>query len=233
MKKLVLLIVTIVITLLVNKSWAQENDNNKESDSKQEKKDNRESDFRDKLIIGIKGGANLSNVYDTKGEDFQADPKYGFVGGGYVAIPIGTYFGVQPELLFSQKGFQATGKIIGQSYEFTRTTTFIDVPLLIAFKPSEFITILAGPQYSYLIKQKDVFTSSNSKVQVEQEFAHDDIRKNMLCFKGGVDFNFKQFVLGIRTGWDVLNNNGDGSTTTPRYKNVWYQATIGYTLYND
>jgi hypothetical protein len=27
-------------------------------------------------------------------------------------------------------------------------------------KPSEFITLIAGPQYSYLIKQKDEFTNT-------------------------------------------------------------------------
>ena len=216
MKKILLLLVTIPITWLENNNTLQA-----------------QTDFRDKVIIGIKGGVNLSNVYDTKGNDFQADPKFGFVGGGYVTLPLGTYLGVQPELEISQKGFRASGNVTGQTYEFNRTTLFIDIPVLIAFKPNKYITILAGPQYSYMITQKDVYTSSKSTIQVEQEFAHDNIRKNMLCFTGGVDFNYRQFILGIRTGWDVMNNNGDGTTTTPRYKNIWYQATFGYSLYNE
>ena len=28
----------------------------------------------------------------------------------------------------------------------------------------------------------------------------------------------------------IQNNNGDGTSATPRYKNVWYQATIGLRL---
>jgi hypothetical protein len=32
----------------------------------------------------------------------------------------------------------------------------------------------------------------------------------------------------LRGSWDLKNNNGDGTSTTPRYKNVWYQATVGY-----
>jgi hypothetical protein len=32
-------------------------------------------------------------------------------------------------------------------------------------------------------------------------------------------------VIGARAGWDLLNNKGDGTSTTPRYKNMWYQAT--------
>jgi len=54
-----------------------------------------------------------------------------------------------------------------------------------------------------------------------------------MCLIGGADVNFKHFVLGVRAGCDIMNNNGDGSSTTPRYKNVWYQVTIGYSFCND
>jgi len=130
--------------------------------------------------------------------------------------------------LISQKGFKATGRILGGTYSFTRTTTYLDIPLLFSIKPSEFITLQVGPQYSYLLKQNDVFTNASTSIEQEQEFVNDNIRKNTLCFTGGADINLKHVVLGARAGWDILNNNGDGSSTTPRYKNVWYQATIGY-----
>lgn len=145
-----------------------------------------------------------------------------------MSIPIGTYFGIQPELLFSQKGFQATGRILGSTYKFTRTTSYIDVPLLFLIKPSEFISLVVGPQYSYLIKQTDVFANASTSIDQETEFENDNVRKNTLCFTGGVDINMKHIVLSGRAGWDIQNNNGDGTSTTPRYKNVWYQATIGY-----
>ena len=60
------------------------------------------TDNRDQLFFGVKAGANLSNVYDSEGEDFVADSKVGFAVGGFVSIPIGKYFGIQPEILFSQ-----------------------------------------------------------------------------------------------------------------------------------
>lgn len=190
-------------------------------------------DSREKLLFGIKGGVNYSNVYDSQGEEFQADPKLGLVGGAFLAIPIGRYFGLQPEALISQKGFRATGRILGGTYSFTRTTTYLDVPLLFSIKPVEFITLQVGPQYSYLIKQNDVFTNASTSIEQEQEFVNDNIRKNTLCFTGGADINIKHIVLGARAGWDILNNNGDGTSTTPRYKNVWYQATIGYRFYSN
>src|ERR1035437_14271 len=191
-KKLLLVLLTIMITVLVNKAWAQESEN------KSDNKSDNDNDTRDKLHLGIKFGANVSNVYDSQGQDFQADAKFGFVGGGYLAIPIGKYLGIQPELLFSQKGFQGKGIIIGQSYAFIRTTNYIDIPLLIAFKPLPCVTILAGPQYSYLINQKDVFSSPTLNSEVVQEFSHDNIRKNTLCFIGGIDCNYNLFVFGLR-----------------------------------
>jgi len=185
-------------------------------------------DNRNELQFGLKIGLNLSNVYDSEGEQFDADAKFGLAAGGFLSIPIGTYLGVQPEILFSQKGFKATGTLLGSPYEFTRTTSYLDIPLLIALKPSPMVTLLAGPQYSYLMKQKDVFTSGVGNSQQEEEFDNDNIRKNTMCFLGGLDLNFDRLVFGGRVGWDLYNNNGDGTSTTPRYKNVWYQATVGF-----
>ena len=187
-------------------------------------------DSRLQLQYGLKIGVNYSNVYDTQGDQFNADPKFGLATGAFIAIPVGRYLGVQPEILFSQKGFRATGNILSLPYEFKRTTNFIDIPLLIALKPSGKITLLAGPQYSYLLKQKDEYTGIPISYAQEQEFKNENIRKNILCFLGGADFNLSQIVLGIRVGWDIQNNNGDGTSTTPRYKNVWYQATLGFRL---
>ena len=210
MKKIFLAL--IAVTFITSFSNAQEN----------------ETDFREELQFGVKAGLNYSNVYDTKGEDFKADPKFGLAVGGFVSIPLGKYIGLQPELLFSQKGFQATGIILGSTYKISRTTNYIDVPLFFSLKPSEFITVMAGPQFSYLIKQKDSFTSSPTSFDQEQEFKNDNIRKNTLCFVFGGDINLKKIVLGARAGWDIQNNIGDGTSTTPRYKNVWYQLTFGY-----
>lgn len=187
-----------------------------------------ESDFSNELHFGLKIGANYSNVYDSKGEQFNADAKFGLATGAFVTIPIGKYFGIQPEVLYSQKGFKATGTILGSNYDFTRTTNYIDVPLLFAIKPTDAVTILIGPQYSYLLKQKDEFNNSTTTIDQQKEFDNDNIRRNIMCFLGGFDFNLNNMVLGARVGWDVSNNNGDGTSSTPRYKNVWYQATLGF-----
>ena len=186
------------------------------------------AESRKSIYFGIKAGINYSNVYDSKGEQFDADGKIGAAAGIFVAIPINKYLGFQPEILFSQKGFKATGSILGSGYSLTRTTNYLDIPLLLAIKPTSAFTLLVGPQYSYLMKQNDVFENSVTSVDQQRVFNNDNIRKNTLCFVGGADVNLMKLVLSARAGWDIQNNNGDGTSTTPRYKNVWYQATIGY-----
>jgi Outer membrane protein beta-barrel domain len=192
------------------------------SDAQSTTKENRNSPH-----FGIKAGVNISNVYDTKGEDFVAKAKAGVAIGASIQIPLGSIIGVQPEILYSQKGFKGTG-ILGSPYSYTRTTNYLDIPLLLAIKPINELTILVGPQYSFLLSEKNEFENTLFTSVQEQQFDNDNIRKNTLAFLGGVDLNFDKVVIGVRARWDVQNNVGDGTSNTPRYKNVWYQATLGY-----
>lgn len=187
-----------------------------------------QEDLRGEFAFGVKAGVNYSNVWDERGEDFRADGKMGFAGGVFMGIPLGELFGFQPELLLSQKGFKGSGTLFFTPYTFTRTTTFLDIPLQFQVKPTPFLTILAGPQFSYLLKQKDVYTFGSNSTEQEEEFNNDNIRRNILGFTAGVDINISKFVLSGRVAWDFQENNGEGSSSTPRYKNQWVQVTAGY-----
>ncbi len=186
------------------------------------------TDPRTNLTFGIKAGFNYSNVWDEQGQDFTADAKVGFVGGAFIGIPIGEFIGVQPEMLLSQKGFQGSGTFAGAPYSFTRTTTYIDIPLQFQVKPSEYFTVLGGPHYSYLINDKYSFTSSQYSYSQEQAFDADNIRRNIFGFTLGADIYIDHVVVSARLGWDLQANNGDGTSTTPRYKNQWLQLTGGF-----
>ncbi len=203
---------------MVTAAGAQETDARTSSDT----------DTRDKVILGAKLGANYSNVYDSEGEDFVADAKLGFVAGGFVTIPLGKLFAVQPEILYSQKGFKGSGTLLGSPYSYERTTDYLDVPLFLAFRPIEYLSIVAGPQFSYLLSEKNEFTSDVVNETQEEAFNNDNIRKNTMAIIGGVDVNIDKLVIGARAGWDLKENKGDGTSETPRYKNYWYQLTLGY-----
>jgi hypothetical protein len=187
-----------------------------------------DTDTRSNFVLGAKLGANYSNVYDSEGEDFVADPKLGFVAGGFLTIPLTKLFAIQPEVLYSQKGFKGSGTLLGSSYSYERTTDYLDVPVYFAFRPIEYLSIMAGPQFSYLLSEKNEFNSDVVNETQEEAFNNDNIRKNTFSIIGGVDVNIDKLVIGARAGWDLKENKGDGTSETPRYKNYWYQLTLGY-----
>jgi hypothetical protein len=185
-------------------------------------------DRRDSIEMGVKAGVNVSNVWDSEGEEFTADSKAGYAVGVFVGIPIGHFLGFQPEVLISQKGFKGSGTLLGFPYATTRTTTYLDIPLQVQLKPIEILTIVAGPQFSYLLKQKDSYTFGGVTTDQEEEFNNENARDNILGFVVGADLFISHLVLSGRLGWDFQDNHGDGTSSTPRYKNRWMQFTVGY-----
>ncbi len=197
--------------------------------SAQENVNSREA--KKKVILGFKAGINRSNVFDESGGDFVANSKPGYVGGVFLAVPFGSLLGFQPEQLIQQKGFQGSGLLLGENYLITRTTTHLDIPLQLQFKPFRWLSLVGGPQYSYMLKKTDRYTlGTNSQAQTE-EFENDNIRRNIFGTVIGLDINVGHFVVSGRSGWDMTSNHGDGSSSTPRYKNMWLQGTIGYRIY--
>jgi hypothetical protein len=187
----------------------------------------RDGDPRNNFSLGVKAGLNVSNVWDESGQDFRADSKAGFAGGVFFGLPIGKYLGIQPEVLVSQKGFKGSGSLLGYPYSYSKTTTYLDIPIQLQIKPIEFLTLLVGPQYSYLMHEKDVYTYGTNASAQEQEFKNDNIRKNILGFVIGADINVSHLVVSGRFGQDFQTNNGNGTSSTPRYKNRWFQVTVG------
>jgi hypothetical protein len=185
---------------------------------------------QNRISIGAKAGLNISNSYDSEGDTYSADPKTGFAAGGFLHIPIGGFFGIQPEVMFSQKGYQTSGSVLGLDYSTSRTSNYLDIPILFAIKPLGLATFLIGPQYSYLLKQTTNLVTPVSNTTVVDEFTNDNIRRNTLGLVIGADINLLQFVISGRVGWDLYDNNGDGTSTTPRYKNVNGQLTLGFRL---
>ena len=181
-----------------------------------------------KTAFGLKAGLNFSNVWDAKEQEFEADGKAGFAGGVFLGIPIVGFLGLQPEILVSQKGFKGSGTLLGTPYSFNRTTTYLDVPLQLQINPAKFVTILAGPQISFLLKQNDTYNFGANSVEQEKEFDNENLRKSIFGFTGGVDFKFNSFLISTKVGWDFQENREDGTSVTPRYKNQWLQLTLGY-----
>ena len=185
------------------------------------------ADTRDELKFGIKAGVNYSNVYDEQGQDFVASGKTGFAAGAFVAIPLGKFFGIQPEVMYSQKGYKATGTALGFNYDYSKTTSYVDVPLLLQIKPIPMLSFVAGPQFSYLLDTKYSF-NGNTTTTTEANVNSDNYKKNIFGFVVGADVNIDHFLISGRAGWDINKSDAEGNSTAPRYKNQVLQLTVGY-----
>jgi hypothetical protein len=187
-----------------------------------------QDDSRERIHLGAKAGLNISSIYDTQGDTYNTDPKTGFAGGGFLAIPIGKYLGIQPELIYAQKGYTASSTREGADFTYTRTTNHLEVPVLLQFKPVTFISIVGGPQFSYMTSKEEIFKTDNLTTIQKQEIENDNIRRNTLGFVTGADFYvLRHLLFSARVGWDLQDNNGDGTASFPRYRNVWVQGGIG------
>ena len=185
------------------------------------------SDTRDELKLGFKAGVNFANVYDSQGQDFVAEGKAGFAAGAYVAIPIGKFFGIQPEIMYSQKGFKAKGNVLGFTYDYAKTSTYLDIPVLLQIKPIPVLSIVAGPQFSYLLDTKNEFNGS-STTTTEASINQDNYKKNIFGFAVGADISIDHFLISGRAAWDLNKSDVEGNSSAPRYKNQVVQLTVGY-----
>lgn len=181
--------------------------------------------------FGIKVGTNYSGITDKESRMFGSEWKYGLAAGVYFRVPLGRYVGIQPEALYSQKGFKATTLTDGREFNVCRTTNYLDLPLYLSFQPCKVLTILAGPQYSILLQQKNKCTTEVVNLHQDEMLQKVATRRNNVCLLAGFDLNISRAVLGARVGYDAFSKS-DGTSRTLEYKNAWVQATIGATLFS-
>ena len=178
--------------------------------------------------IGIKGGLSVATIIKSGDNSFSTDPLLGFNGGVELQLPIGNVIAIQPEVLFSQKGYHTTGSAFGNDYDYRRYLNFLDIPILLRINASKGFGIVLGPQYSYLLGTHNKFKTSNATIEQDVNNDNDNIRKNIFGGVIGADINVSRnlFIYGRYTV-DFKNNNGDGTSTTPTYKNQVFQGGIG------
>lgn len=180
------------------------------------------------IKFGIRAGANLSNVIKTDDSNFSTGSKIGANAGIFVDLPLASVFSIQPEIQFSQKGYKSSGSFLGSPYDYTQTTNFIEVPLLAKLKPSKNFGILVGPQFSFLTATKTSFKTANASYEQLVKEENDNLRKNILGGVLGIEVSVDNFVAGLRYNLDFQRNNGDGTSTTLKYRNQVTALHIGF-----
>lgn len=180
--------------------------------------------------FGIRAGANLSNITKDGDDDFTSGSKMGINAAVFLDLPLASVFSIQPELQFSQKGFKSTGSFLGNPYEYKYTSNFIEIPVLAKIKPAAGFGILVGPQFSFLTSTKTKFSTGNSAYEEIVKEENDNLRKNLLGGVIGLEASTGNFVVDLRYSMDFQQNRGDGTSTTPRYKNNVIGLSVGMTF---
>lgn len=134
-----------------------------------------------KSHTGIKGGYNLSSVsYNGEGE---TDQRNGFHVGIYGESFLSDVLSLQPELLFSQQGYE----INSSSGKFTQKLNYINLPLMVKLYPVQNFFLEAGPQIGVAITHKEVYDG---------------------LFNSSQEFNPDSFDWGMNFGAGIKTNSG-------------------------
>jgi hypothetical protein len=181
--------------------------------------------------FGITAGANMMKMgrLEFLGTEYRTKYKPGFQAGVYMDLPLGNGIALMPEVLFSQKGGKVDETVNGTRGELESTLSYIDVPVLIGFKPSPDWSIFVGPQASFLV-------DTRTEIRVNGEQQGDDItdKENMRkSIAGGVVGLGYQLTPNVKINGryimdfqSVTNDNIEQDEV----KNSGFALSLGYTF---
>jgi hypothetical protein len=165
---------------------------------------------------GIKGGYNLAAVnFDDNGETGQ---RHGFHVGVYGESFISESFSIQPELMYSQQGYEI--KDNNGNVTFTQKLNYINLPVMLKAYPSKNLFFEAGPQIGVAISHKEEYSGFFSSTQEYDPNSFDWGMNFGAGFKtdSGISFGARYHL-----GLGDLYDNGKA------YNRVW-QFSIGFDL---
>lgn len=148
--------------------------------------------------FGVKGGLNLSNLYINDVNDEKA--KWGFHAGIWAKVPIGEFFAIQPELLWSSKG---TTLASYNNIPFTQdgqirfNLNYVDLPVLASLTLGP-ISLQAGPYISYLVNANVKNLREDMTTGTAVDLDRSDFYSVDYGLSGGIALDIKGFQLGAR-----------------------------------
>lgn len=152
------------------------------------------------IRIGGKVGANYSNLAgDLRNED-QYENKFGVNAGVMVNIGLvgDGFVSLQPELLFSQKGFKYADQeftLGGNQFRYTGNVTYnyLDVPVLVQINAGG-LFFEAGPQFGYLLSASDDVSITRNGQPFQSSQSYDDldnVRRSEVGYAAGIGYRAK------------------------------------------
>lgn len=194
------------------------------------------------IRFGVKGGANLSNVSGDLVDEDVYENRYGVHGGLMLNVGLvgDGFLSVQPEVLFSQKGYQYADDeftILGQNYTYKgeQRYNYIDVPVLLKINAGG-LFFEAGPQYSYLLSVKDDSErtlNGTTYTKVQNDVDLDDVNRNEIGYAAGLGYQSPiGLLLGLRYNGSFTDFGKDGyrDNELRNARNSVFQLSLGYLI---
>lgn len=149
--------------------------------------------------FGLKGGLNLSNM-TVEGNNDQ-NLKTGFHAGIFNKIGITESFSIQPELLYSAKGFKYNydnSAIADGETKFN--LNYIDLPVKLVFNLSRDFEFQLGPYFSYLAGANvdtDAEVLEFFNIDTTDELDRENFNSFEVGLTGGLGFTIDPLVFGF------------------------------------
>jgi hypothetical protein len=148
--------------------------------------------------FGVKGGLNLSNMTIDNSSDKTL--KAGFHAGAFGKFEITEMFAIQPEFLYSTKGFTNTFDNLLAEGEAKFNLNYIEIPVNVVYNLSEDFAFHLGPYIGFLANA-NVDTSTEIlnffQIDTSDELNRDDFNLIDFGLTAGLNFNLDQLIFGF------------------------------------
>lgn len=172
--------------------------------------------------FGIKGGVNFTNMTSDGFDDTNS--RTGYNVGLLAEIPVGDSFSIQPEVLYSTQGTDATRVVAGQSYEGEYQLDYVQVPLIAKIYLVDGLALEAGPSFNFLANEKYDYSGSlgfESETDMASSFEFGGALGASYKFNNGL-FLSGRYTQGFTDAFDSDNWDGDA------VKNNGIQLGLGF-----
>lgn len=175
--------------------------------------------FAQGFNAGIKGGAN---IFKVDGKTMKEEFKFGYSLGAFAEIYFSPKWGIQPEVLWSQTNFR-TGNQFSDVYEggindFEGKLNYLNIPVLLSFRPSKIISFQAGPQFGILLNEHESIFNNGKEA----------FKKGDFSMLGGAQLNLGALRAGAR--YAIGLNNINDIDDQDEWKSRGWQIYVGFKI---
>lgn len=193
--------------------------------------------------FGVRGGANISNLSGDLRDQDRFSNKIGFHAGVMANFGIvEDFFSIQPELLYSVKGFKnedSEFSLLGQTWrrEGKVNYNYLDLPVLARIKAGP-LYFEAGPQASYLLSVNNetrTYRNGTQQSSTRDQKSKEGLSEFEMGYAAGIGFTSANNAIsfGVRYNGafrDFVKEdvNFDGDLTNARHST--FMVTVGLAL---